>query len=116
MPRHMKLRIATACSLLAASLSALAAAASPVEVQDEIPSRVVKFGDLDLTKDQGAAVLYTRIKTAARAVCLAPYNSVLEQRSSSDKCRDQAIARAVGDVHAPALTTYFAQHAPAAKR
>jgi hypothetical protein len=31
----------------------------------------------------------------------------MEMRAISDQCREQAIARAVGDVNAPALTAYY---------
>jgi UrcA family protein len=118
MIRYMKLRTVVACSLLATSLSSLAAVATTASTEDDIPSRVVKFADLDLTHSQGAAVLYTRISTAARAVCLPQYNWMMEMRAISAQCRSQAIARAVAGVNAPALTTYYTERTrtPIAKR
>jgi UrcA family protein len=110
MPRHMKLRTVVACSLFATSLSSLAAVSTTVGPEDDSPSRIVKFADLDLTHSQGAAVLYARIKSAARAVCLPADNWMMKLRSIADQCRDQAIARAVTDVNAPALTTYHMEH------
>ena len=107
MNRHVKLRTVVACSLLATSLSSLAAVSAPTATPDDSPSRIVKFADLDLTRPQGAAVLYTRIRSAARAVCLPQNNWMMELRAISDQCREQAIARAVGDVNAPALTAYY---------
>jgi UrcA family protein len=109
MIRYMKLRTVVACSLLATSLSSLAAAATSVPTEEDNPSRVVKFADLDLRHSEGAAVLYTRISTAARAVCLPEYNWVMEMREISAQCRSQAIARAVAGVNAPALTTYYTE-------
>ena len=113
MIRHMKLRAVVACSLFAMSLSSLAAVTVPAASEDDHPSRVVKFADLDLTHSQGAAVLYTRIRSAARAVCLPQYNWMMERRAISDQCRDQAIARAIADVNAPALTAYYQGRAEA---
>ena len=107
MIRHVKLRAVVACSLLATSLSSLAAVSASTATEDNHPSRVVKFADLDLSHSQGVAVLYTRIRSAAREVCLPQYNWVMEMRVISDQCRDEAVARAVADVNAPALTAYY---------
>ena len=104
---HVKLKTVVACSLFATSLSSFAAVSTSGASQDDNLSRVVKFGDLDLTHSQGAAVLYTRIRSAAREVCVPEYNWVMEMRAISAKCRDEAIARAVGEVNAPALTAYY---------
>ena len=52
-------------------------------------------------------MLYTRIRSAAKAVCLPEYNWLMEMRELSTQCREQAIARAVADVNAPALTAYY---------
>jgi UrcA family protein len=107
MIRYVKLKTVVACSLFATSLSSLAAVNIPATSEDGHPSRVVKFADLDLTHSKGAAALYTRIRSAAREVCLPQYNWVMEMRVISDQCRDEAIARAVADVNAPALTAYY---------
>ena len=107
MIRLMKLKTVVACSLFATSLSTLAAVTVPATSEDDQPSRVVKFADLDLTHSQGAAVLYLRIRSAARAVCLPQYNWMMELREITDQCREEAIARAVANVNAPALTAYY---------
>jgi UrcA family protein len=107
MIRYVKLRTVVACSLLATSLSSLAAVSASTATEDDHPSRVVKFADLDLSHSPGAAVLYTRIRSAAKAVCLPEYNWLMEMREISGQCREQAIARAVADVNAPALTAYY---------
>jgi UrcA family protein len=113
MIRHVKLRTVVACSLLATSLSSLAAVSASTATEDDHPSRVVKFADLDLSHNQGAAVLYARIRSAAREVCLPEYNWVMEMRAISDQCRKQAIASAVADVNAPALTAYHQERTKA---
>jgi UrcA family protein len=85
------------------SLSAISAAG---ESSDNVRTRVVKFTDLDLTRSAGVAVLYTRIKQAARDVC-APFNSrALGSIADARSCTEHSIARAVADVNAPALTSY----------
>ena len=113
MIRHVKLRTVVACSLLATSLSSLAAVSASTATEDDQFSRVVKFADLDLTHSHGAATLYTRIRSAAKAVCRPQFNWVMEMHAISDQCREQAIARAVADVNAPALTAYYQGRAEA---
>jgi UrcA family protein len=102
-----KLNLILACVLagsLAGPVSALAASSGKL---DDLPSRKVKYGDLDLNRDAGVAALFSRIKTAAREVCqpidVLFLNLVRQQYS----CSQDAIARAVADVNAPLLTSYF---------
>jgi UrcA family protein len=107
--RHlMNSKTALPCALLAILLGPLSACAdayaAPVY---EVATRTVKYGDLDLSRTEGAAHLYSRIQTAARAVCgpaisSGPRDSILV----SWHCMDQSIARAVADVNAPTLTSY----------
>ena len=76
------------------------------EKSDEVPTRVVRFADLDLTRSAGVKVLYARITFAAREVC-EPINArALGVIQAARKCVDESIARAVADVNAPALTSY----------
>jgi UrcA family protein len=85
------------------SLGSLAAAAdtfAPLQV-------TVKFGDLDVSHPQGAAVLYGRIHAAAKDVC-----SPLDRGSVLDKmefasCVQKALADAVTAVNAPALSAVY---------
>jgi UrcA family protein len=84
----------------------IAAAAEP---SPEFLTRHVNYSDLDLTRKAGAASLYSRIKSAARAVCDPIGGDVFQQSySRMHGCVEQAIARAVADVNAPALTSYHA--------
>jgi UrcA family protein len=67
-------------------------------------SAVVHFGDLDLNRAQGAAVLYARIRAAADRVCGAPDRlPSLGLWAANRSCRSQAIERAVQRVDSPAL-------------
>lgn len=107
MPRHMNMRTAIHCLLPVMLLSSLSAVAASIEQDHAAPSRLVKFADLDLTHNAGAGELYVRIESAAREVCDPPL--VWAQRlllAEMNRCRKQAIQRAVADVNAPALTAY----------
>jgi UrcA family protein len=107
MPRFMNMKTAMQCTLLAMSLSSLSAVAATIVPDDEVPARTVKFADLNLTRNEGAAVLYARISAAAREVCLPASTWVPQLLFRAYRCREEAIARAVADVNAPVLTSYY---------
>lgn len=92
-----------ASALLACALAAgTASAARPGE---ETVSVKVRFGDLDISKIEGATRLYSRIKRAARTVCGMDNIQPEEQFYSHWKpCYEQAIATAVASVNSPMLT------------
>lgn len=91
-------------ALLGASTVALAGGTA-----DEPAKRTVHFADLNLAQAAGAAVLYQRIRAAARDVCAPVIVSDLAALPGAHACIDQAIARAVTDVNAPMLTSYYQQ-------
>jgi UrcA family protein len=66
------------------------------------PSRIVRYGDLDLSSPAAVRVLYKRIQHAAWRVCLEsdPSASGIE----SMKCRRAAVDAAVDKVNKAALT------------
>jgi UrcA family protein len=90
--------------LLAGPASVLAASSGKL---DDLPSRKVKYADLDLNRDAGVAALFSRIKTAAREVCEPTDVFFLNLVRQRYNCSQDAIARAVADVNAPLLTSYF---------
>ena len=96
----MKSFVTTAVFISASLLAGVAVAA---DASFETRKEVVRYSDLDLTRAAGAATLYRRISAAARDVC-EPVNS---QRWAVNKCVDLALARAVADVDAPALTERY---------
>lgn len=106
MPRHLNMKTAIPCTLLAMLLSSLSAAAAAVEF-DEDAMRIVRFADLDLTRGAGVAELYARIKSAAGEVCQPINAREVESVLRSQRCTQQAIARGVAAVNAPALTSYY---------
>jgi UrcA family protein len=106
MLRLLRLNFGISFSLLAILMAPLGASAATSEQNDNPPTRVVKFGDLDLTRNEAAEVLYLRISGAARAVC-EPKIWRLESPSQNYECRHRAIARAIADVGASTLTEYY---------
>jgi UrcA family protein len=106
MPRHLNMKTAIPCTLLVLLLGSLSAATCAVEPGED-GVRTVRFTDLDLTRSAGAAELYARIKSAAAEVCQPVPAREVESVLRSQRCMQQAIARAVADVNAPALTSYY---------
>lgn len=73
----------------------------------DVPSKVVHFGDLDLSRSEGAKVLYQRLKGAAESVC-APLDALdLSRHMNYLLCVRGAITRAVTKIGQPALTAYY---------
>lgn len=89
---------------LSASLATLPAAAASFEPLKQ----TVKFGDLDISHPNGAAVLYGRIRTAAESVC-SPFESSggLSAQMQRNACINRAVADAVTAVNAPALLAVY---------
>lgn len=71
-------------AMLAASIGAPA-------IAGEIPTRVVKAGDLNLSSQAGIAVLRRRVDDAVQAVCAPQIQSILMPGTAERQCR--AIAR-----------------------
>jgi UrcA family protein len=79
------------------------------EASDEPQSRTVQFADLDLSRTEGAATLYRRIKGAARAVCSAHREGkALADKHCYAACIEFAVSNAVTRVDEPVLTDYVA--------
>ncbi len=67
-------------------------------------SETVKYGDLDLNRDEGVGALYQRLNRAARSVC-APLRAREMHRAKQYRgCLSEALANAVSDVNQPLLT------------
>ena len=108
--RHlMNSKTAVPCALLAILLGPLSAYADAYAAPGyEVATRTVKYGDLDLTRSAGAATLYARIRNAANAVCEPAMSSgARDSMLLTLRCKEQSIARAVADVNAPTLTSYY---------
>lgn len=109
MRRYMNMKIAIPGLLLSTLLGSLSACtdAAAAEQAKEVATRKVSYADLDLTRDAGAAALYSRIHFAARQVC-EPVSDTWTWRvlEPARRCIEAAITRAVADVNAPVLTSY----------
>ena len=103
--RTNKSRIAVLAACVLAGLSGVAAAATPA---DDVPAVVVRYGDLDLSTQEGVQTLYKRIASAARQVCPAGDPRTLARFDYGRTCRAAAIARAVGNVHNSQLAALHA--------
>jgi UrcA family protein len=74
----------------------------------DVPTAIVKYGDLDISTSQGVAVLYNRIRAASEGLC-APFEQPSRAITFRWKvCVKQAIAGAVANFDRPALTAVFA--------
>jgi UrcA family protein len=96
-----KLYAAIACVM---GTAALCTALSTAVQAEDLPSKTVRFSDLDITKADGAKALYSRIRAAARDVCELSTGTDPIQRMASKGCIERAVDKAVKDVDAPMLT------------
>lgn len=97
-------RFTTTMTMFALALGFQSAYAAPPE---NVPSIVVHFADLDLSRSEGAAVLYQRLKGAAETVCAPLDDRDLARHMSFKACVHSAISTAVTKVDQPALTAYY---------
>ena len=90
---------------IVATLSTGFAIAASASDDSGLRKITVKFGDLDVSSSQGAATLYSRIRSAALKVCSQP-DPIWNSRS----CVDKAVAEAVTKVNRPALFAVYNEH------
>jgi UrcA family protein len=104
-PRGFRRLSATVlCCVIASSFAALPAAEA--ESFDALQVKVA-FGDLDVSRPEGAAVLYRRIKAAAETVCSPYWATGFAARAVVYDCVRSAIAEAVTAVDQPALSQVY---------
>jgi UrcA family protein len=101
-------RLTTTMVISALALGCQLADATPP--QDNAPSVVVRFADLDLTHSDGVAVLYRRLKGAAESVCAAQNGRDLGSQTRYKTCWESALGTAVAKVDQPALTAIYRAH------
>ena len=85
----------------ALAISSIAAAGS-----QDVPSVVVRYGDLNLDSQAGVTSLHKRLRNAAESVCGELDTRVLGLRDAYDACVSDAVARGVADVANPNLTIF----------
>jgi UrcA family protein len=87
----------------AAALSSLFAATASGGALEPLPTRTVKYADLNLSSPAGVQALYGRIMSAARQVCQLDTHTDLQLLGKEQACMKQAIDDAVRKVNSPAL-------------
>jgi UrcA family protein len=97
-------RFTTPTMMFALALGFQSAHAAPPQ---DVPSVVVQFADLDLSRSEGARVLYQRLKRAAEAICAPLDDRELARHMHFTACLQNAISTAVVKVNRPALTAYY---------
>ncbi len=94
-------------ALALASLAAAAGAASAQPATD-VARVVVRYTDLDLTREEGAAVLARRINVAAHAICGSePRPNDLAAYFSYRSCVNDSAEAAVHEVGAPLVIAIY---------
>jgi len=84
------------------ALSGVAAASTP----KDLPSVVVKYGDLNLDSKAGVASLHARLKTAAKSVCSPLDSRVLGLRDHYERCVTDAVSQSVASVGNSSLSQF----------
>jgi UrcA family protein len=97
-----KLYTAIGCVLGTTALCALSVSAQAAD--PDVPTKTVRFTDLNIQTPEGAKVLYNRIRVAAREVCEISVGSDPILIGATRGCIDTAIDNAVKKVNAPYLT------------
>lgn len=100
-------------SILAASFFALSCAALGSRAQAaeavQFHTAIVRYGELNLDSDQGAKVLYARLRNAAERVCSSLEGRELIQKKLWQGCFDKAVASAVEQVNKTRVTALHNQ-------
>jgi UrcA family protein len=99
----IRTKICTAISCVMGTVALCTVLSTSVEAEDVV-SKTVRYSDLDLTKSDGAKVLYSRIRAAAEDVCGQSTGTDPILRLAITGCIHQAVDKAVMDVNAPMLT------------
>ena len=100
-------RLTTTMMIVALGLSSQLAHAAPPE---DVHFIEVHFADLDLTRSDGAAVLYHRLQAAAKTVCASLEARDLASQMRFKGCVETAIGSAVAKIDRPTVTAYHEAH------
>jgi UrcA family protein len=104
--------ITTAC-ILTAAFFALGGAAMGGKAQAAEPAQsfatIVAYGDLNLDSEQGARMLYARLRNAAQSVCSSLEGRNLIEKRLWQACFDKAVDSAVVQVNKTSVTALHNQ-------
>jgi UrcA family protein len=99
--KHIALAAVVAFGLSTAAMGAYAA-----ETND-VPTRTVRYSDLDMNSQKGVTVLYNRIRQAAEQVCGYDGVAPLAKAAPVKACIDGAVASGVQAVNNARLTSMY---------
>jgi UrcA family protein len=85
----------------------LSTAAAYAGEANDVPTRTVRYADLDLNTQKGVTVLYNRIRQAAEDVCGYEHVQPLAQAAPVMACVDRAVASSVQAVNNARLTGVY---------
>jgi UrcA family protein len=100
----------TAAACLGVGLTCLATLADAAV--EPPPTRVVRYADLDISREPGARVLYRRIQAAARQVCEGNVMSNVHLLGKEKACFNHAVDEAVQRVNSAALAQVYGSAMP----
>lgn len=111
MQRHKhaigRIRPGILLGLLLVAASAASHAGMSAEIRprgDPAPRMIVRYSAQDLRSASGQDTLYRKLQRAATRVCAIRGKATLQERAFELECMEQALARGVADVNAPAIT------------
>jgi UrcA family protein len=99
----IRTKLYTALSCVMGTVALCTVLSTSVQAEDLV-SKTVRYSDLDITKSDGAKVLYSRIQAAAEDVCGRSTGTDPILRLAVTGCVHSAVDKAVKDVNAPMLT------------
>jgi UrcA family protein len=103
--RFIARNVAVGALTVLPSLAAIGSTSAGASAGDA-PSVTVRYGDLNLTSQEGIASLYGRIGKAAAVVCSALDGRDLMRETLWHDCYSHAVANAVHTVHNETLSAY----------
>jgi UrcA family protein len=86
---------------------ALANQAANADAATDARATIVRFADLDLSRTEGAAALYHRLRNAAQSVCAPVDSRDLASYARFKGCLRSAMEAAVAKVDQRTLTIYY---------
>lgn len=97
----------TLAAVAALCFSSAAIGAYAGETGNDVPTRKVRYSDLNLGTQTGAIALYNRIRQAAEQVCGDVDSRQLAEAAAAKACINRAISSSVHSVNDARLTSVY---------
>jgi UrcA family protein len=98
---------ASCCLLAFVLFGCVSRAVSDLSHSEGVPQKKVSYAGLDLNSEEGARILFRRLKFAAGQVCEPLEGQRLEQKQRWRECYERALANAVTQVNYPQVTMLY---------